>query len=37
MKKLAILALTAFAFIATAKSTKIDLPYPTCDPCPLVR
>lgn len=37
MKKVAILAIAAFAFIATAKSTKSDIPFPTCDPCPLVR
>jgi hypothetical protein len=37
MKKLVLFALVAFAFLATAKSTKSDLPFPQCDPCPFVR
>lgn len=37
MKKIAILALAMFSVLATAKSTKNDIPIPTCDPCPWVR
>ena len=37
MKKLVLLALVAFAFLATAKPTKSDLPFPMCEPCPWVR
>jgi|RhiMethySRZTD1v2_1073278.scaffolds.fasta_scaffold607546_2 hypothetical protein len=37
MKKLVIVALAAFSFLATAKSTKNDLPIPECNPCPWVR
>jgi hypothetical protein len=37
MKKLVMLALIAFSFLATARTTRIDLPVPQCDPCPFVR
>ena len=37
MKKLVIVALAAFSFLATAKTVKNDVPIPTCDPCPWVR
>jgi hypothetical protein len=37
MKKLMLLAFVAFAFLATAKPVKSDLPFPTCQPCDWVR
>ena len=38
MKKLIVLSLFAFAFLATARTTaRIDMPLPTCNPCPAVR
>jgi hypothetical protein len=38
MKKLIVLSLTVFSFLAVATSAnKADLPAPTCDPCPWVR
>jgi hypothetical protein len=37
MKKLVLLALVAFAFLATAKPVKSGLPFPECNPCPFVR
>jgi hypothetical protein len=37
MKKLVLLALVAFAFLATAKPVKSDLPFPGCQPCDWVR
>ncbi len=36
MKKLMLLALVAFAFMASARTTRIDVPLPTCNPCPFV-
>jgi hypothetical protein len=32
-----LLALIAFSMLATARTTRIDLPVPQCDPCPFVR
>ena len=37
MKKLVVLALAAFAFLATARTSRIDIPIPQCNPCPFVR
>jgi len=37
MKKLVILALAAFAFLATARTTRIAVPLPQCNPCPAVK
>jgi len=37
MKKLVLLALLAFSFLAAARPTGIVIPFPTCDPCPFVR
>ena len=37
MKKLIILALAAFSFLATAKTSNIIIPPPTCNPCDWVR
>jgi hypothetical protein len=37
MKKLILLALAAFAFVAAAQTGKIQGPLPECDPCPWVR
>ncbi len=37
MKKLVLIALVAFSFLATARTSKIDVPFPSCDPCPFVR
>lgn len=37
MKKLVVFALMAFAFLATARTARIDVPVPTCNPCPFVR
>jgi hypothetical protein len=37
MRKFALLALLAFAFLATARTTRIENPIPGCDPCPWVR
>jgi hypothetical protein len=36
MKKLVLLALIAFSFLA-ARPVKSDAPTPQCDPCPWVR
>jgi hypothetical protein len=36
MKKLVLLALVAFAFLATARTTRVDVPLPGCDPCPFI-
>jgi hypothetical protein len=36
MKKLVLLALVAFSFLA-ARPVKHDNPLPQCDPCPMVR
>jgi len=37
MKKLILLTLVAFSFLATARSSRIDAPLPRCNPCPFVR
>ncbi len=37
MKKLVVLALVGFAFLATARTARIDIPLPMCNPCPMVR
>jgi hypothetical protein len=36
MKKIVVLALTAFALLATARTTRVDIPLPQCDPCPFI-
>jgi hypothetical protein len=36
MKKLVVLALMAFAFLATARTARIEVPLPACNPCPFV-
>lgn len=37
MKKLVVFALVAFAFLATARTARVDVPIPNCKPCPFVR
>jgi len=37
MKKFVLLAMVAFAFLASARTARIDLPIPQCSPCPYVR
>jgi hypothetical protein len=37
MKKLVILTLAIFSFLATAQTSRWQGPPPTCNPCPLVR
>jgi len=37
MKKLFLLALVAFAVLATAQTARVDIPLPTCNPCPFVK
>jgi len=37
MKKMIVLALAAFAFLATARTTRIEIPLPGCNPCPFVK
>ena len=38
MKKLMLLTLTLFSFLATAETVKTgDQPFPTCNPCDWVR
>jgi hypothetical protein len=37
MKKLILLAMVAFSFLATARTSSIIVPFPQCDPCPFVR
>jgi hypothetical protein len=37
MKKLVLLALVAFAFLASARTARIDIPIPQCSPCPFVQ
>jgi hypothetical protein len=37
MRKLILLALAVFAFVATAQTSGIQGPFPTCNPCPWVR
>ena len=36
MKKLVLVALVAFSFLASARTTRIDMPFPQCNPCPFV-
>jgi hypothetical protein len=36
MKKFVVLALVAFAFLATARTARVEIPFPTCNPCPYV-
>lgn len=37
MKKLVVFALLAFGFLATARTARIEVPLPQCNPCPFVR
>jgi hypothetical protein len=37
MKKLVLLAVVAFSFLASAHTTRIQNPVPGCDPCEWVR
>jgi len=37
MKKVILLALIAFSFLAARPVNKADAPWPQCDPCPWVR
>ena len=37
MKNLVVFALVAFAFLATARTARVDVPLPTCNPCPWVK
>lgn len=37
MKKLVLFAMVAFTLLATARTARIDIPLPDCDPCPFVR
>jgi hypothetical protein len=37
MKKLVLLAMVAFAFLASARTARIDIPIPQCTPCPFVQ
>lgn len=37
MKKLVVFALVAFACLATARTARVDVPMPMCNPCPFVR
>jgi hypothetical protein len=37
MRKLILLALVTFSFLASARTSKIDVPWPECNPCPFVR
>lgn len=36
MKKIVLLAMVAFAFFASARTARIDVPLPGCFPCPFV-
>jgi len=36
MKKLVVFAFVAFALLASAKTTVRDVPWPTCNPCPMI-
>jgi hypothetical protein len=36
MKKFVVLALVAFAFLATARTSRVDIPIPECNPCPYI-
>ena len=36
MKKIVLLAVVAFAFLATAHTTRVDGPLPGCNPCPWI-
>jgi hypothetical protein len=37
MKKIVLLALIAFAFMASSTTGRAEGPIPTCHPCPFVR
>jgi hypothetical protein len=37
MKKLVLLAMIAFALLASARTARIDIPLPQCNPCPYVQ
>jgi hypothetical protein len=37
MRKLVLLALLAFTFLATAQTSRVITPIPTCNPCDWVR
>ena len=37
MKKFLVLAMMAFAFLATGATNRAENPMPQCDPCPFVR
>lgn len=37
MKKLVLLAMVAFAMLASARTTGIGIPIPQCNPCPYVQ
>jgi hypothetical protein len=37
MKKLVLLALIAFSFLASSNTSRAEGPIPTCSPCPWVR
>jgi hypothetical protein len=37
MKKLILLAMVTFALLASARTTRIGIPIPTCNPCPFVQ
>jgi hypothetical protein len=37
MKKLVVLAMMAFGFLALAHTARVDAPLPQCNPCPWVR
>ena len=37
MKKLVLLAMIAFAFLASSNTGRAEGPFPTCNPCPNVR
>jgi hypothetical protein len=36
MKKLVLLAMVACAFLASARTARVDIPIPACNPCPFV-
>jgi hypothetical protein len=37
MKKLFLLAMVAFALLASARTTGISIPIPQCNPCPFIQ
>jgi hypothetical protein len=37
MKKLVLLAMIAFALLASARPAGISIPIPQCNPCPFVQ